>query len=366
MAAIPLSLLASLAAILLVSGTTKLVAPDAGLRLVERLPLPAVLRGRTVRSALPWCEILVGLALVLTSGVLLWLACLVALALFAVFTAVVVRESRRADPASCGCFGELSRAPVSTRTVVRNTVFTMVAAVALLVVTVLQPREPVVPLPADVRAALVLPVLLLLVCLWAERPGTSRVDASRDMSGVPPLPPATRHDDAAASSSRTAPTSTETGRGHGGYGGAVADLPDEDPEDYARLPIPFTGLLDGHGEPVTLRALASTQARALFFVSPTCGSCAAVLDRMAAVGTQTGPVALHPVVTHDDAVAQIPEDLRPACLVDRDGATSSMFDQHGTPWVVVLGADGLLAGGPVSGSEAVLELLDELQDRFEN
>ena len=41
-----------------------------------------------------------------------------------------------------------------------------------------------------------------------------------------------------------------------------------------------------------------------------------------------------------------------------------MFEHPGTPWVVVLGADGLLAGGPVAGTDAVLELLAELEERF--
>jgi uncharacterized membrane protein YphA (DoxX/SURF4 family) len=44
----------------------------------------------------------------------------VAAALLAAFTVVVWRRVRRGDPEPCGCFGELSRQPVSMRTVGRN------------------------------------------------------------------------------------------------------------------------------------------------------------------------------------------------------------------------------------------------------
>ncbi|MDN5632459.1 MauE/DoxX family redox-associated membrane protein, partial [Kocuria sp.] len=89
MTALPLSLLVSLAAVLLVSGTAKLVSPGASLQLVAGLPLPRFLRGRWLREVLPWVEIFVALALVLTAGALLWLASAAALTLFVLFTAAV-------------------------------------------------------------------------------------------------------------------------------------------------------------------------------------------------------------------------------------------------------------------------------------
>ena len=48
----------------------------------------------------------------------------------------------------------------------------------------------------------------------------------------------------------------------------------------------------------------------------------------------------------------------------RRGGFDVVFDGPGTPWAVVLGADGLLAGGPVEGVGPVTALLDELQERF--
>ena len=372
--ALPLSLLVSLAAVLLVSGTAKLVSPGASLQLVAGLPLPRFLRGRWLREVLPWVEIFVALALVLTAGALLWLASAAALTLFVLFTAAVVPESRRPDPAPCGCFGALSRAPVSARTVVRNTAFTMVAALALLAVTVTEPRGPVVPLPWGTRLALLVPVLLLLLCLWAERDGRDR--SAPDVSQLPPLPPRRGYDDAETTSLRTAPL-TATGHGAGPEEAAAAgngvvgtdstDSTDNEADleaDYERAPIPHTVLRNRESGSVTLRALAAIEARALFFVNPTCGECVPVIERLATLGDHLGPVALHTVVSREESLDLLPAPLRAAGLVDADPSAAVVFEQTATIWAVVLGADGLLAGGPVVGGGVVLELLQELQDRF--
>ncbi|RLZ03833.1 hypothetical protein CWC38_03740, partial [Kocuria tytonicola] len=131
-----------------------------------------------------------------------------------------------------------------------------------------------------------------------------------------------------------------------------------------RLPIPWAVLRDASGATVTLRGLAATHARALVGVSSTCGWCAPVVERIVALSGSTGPVALHAVVPEPDELERIPGALREAALVDAHRDLVTVFERPGTPWAVVLGADGLLAGGPVSGSGPVIELLDELAERF--
>ena len=378
-AVISSSSLGSLALVLLISGVAKLVSPSTGPSLLTSLPAP--LTARWLQGVLPWLELVLAIALLLASGVVLWAAASAAAVLFSVFTAAVFRGARQSDPASCGCFGSLSRAPVSRRTVVRNLAFTLVAVLALLLVTVGGYDGPVLDVPWWVVVAVAIPVGLVLVSLWSERPGPSRAGDPRALAGIPPLP-GSSHDDAAVpayalstGTSVPAQAAPPAGAVPGAVapraaGGSAAPRPAEGPpapedaDEYVRLPIPYAGLTDAAGNGVTLRGLAATAARALVHVSPSCGACAPAIDRVAGMPDHLGPVAVHAVVTREEDRDLLPPSLRPACLVDGELEVSAMFEHPGTPWVVVLGADGLLAGGPVAGTGAVLELLAELEERF--
>ena len=378
-AVISSSSLGSLALVLLISGVAKLVSPSTGPSLLTSLPTP--LTARWLQGVLPWLELVLAIALLLASGVVLWAAASAATVLFSVFTAAVFRGTRQSDPASCGCFGSLSRAPVSTRTVVRNLAFTIVAVLALLLVTVGGYDGPVLDVPWWVVMAVAIPVGLMLVSLWSERPGPSRAGDPHALAGIPPLP-GSSHDDAAVPAyapTAGTPVPAQAGPPAGAVPGAVAPRPaggsaaprpagiskaPEEPDVYVRLPIPYAGLTDAVGNPLTLRGLAATVARALVHVSPSCGACAPAIDRAAGMPDHLGPVAVHAVVAREEDRDLLPPSLRAACLVDREHEVSAMFEHPGTPWVVVLGADGLLAGGPVAGTDAVLELLAELEERF--
>lgn len=366
MLALCISTLASLAAVLLLSGITKLAAPASGRSLLGTAAVPAVLSAPWLTAVLPWAETALAAALLLTSGPWLSAAAAAAALLFAGFTVVVLRGTRAPDPASCGCFGVLSTAPVSWRTVVRNAAFTLTAVLAL-VLSLTGFHGPVLALPASVLAAAAVPVVLALVTLWSEGAGRSPAGA-HDVARVPPLPAHLRGGGAAASSS---PGAAEPGSAERGSRAAPGSHPSPESTeerteelDYERLPIPWAGLQDAVGNAVTLRGLAATRARALVAVSSTCGWCAPVLDRLTALGDGAGPVALHAVVSQRQELERIPEVLRETALLDAHGDLSAVFEHPGTPWAVVLGADGLLAGGPAAGAGPVLELLEELAERF--
>src|SRR5687767_14914168 len=87
-------------------------------------------RSPDVPRALPWFEVALGAALVAGVGGR-WTA-VPAVLLLAAFTAVVARRLRAGDPAPCGCFGELSKQPVSYRTLVRNVALVLLAVVGAL------------------------------------------------------------------------------------------------------------------------------------------------------------------------------------------------------------------------------------------
>ena len=166
MPAIATSALVSLAAVLLLSGAAKLLAPSTGRTILDTVPLPGALRAPWVQRALPWCEVLLAAALCVSAGPLLTVAAGLATVLFAAFAVVVHRGTRAPDPASCGCFGELSRAAVSRRTVVRNAAFTLTAALAL-VLTLTGFHGPALELPWWGAVAAGIPLALVLLTLWS-------------------------------------------------------------------------------------------------------------------------------------------------------------------------------------------------------
>lgn len=81
--------------------------------------------------ALPWLEVVVGALLVAQYGGR-WTA-LGALVLLVAFTAAVGARVARGDEVPCACFGALTAAPVSRRTLARNLVLTALAAVGAIV-----------------------------------------------------------------------------------------------------------------------------------------------------------------------------------------------------------------------------------------
>ena len=99
------SVLWSLALLLLASGVAKLLTRKTDDSALNVMALPALVNRRATRTALPWVEILLALALVLSSGIVLWAATAATVVLFAAFTVFVSIGVRQGDPASCGCFG---------------------------------------------------------------------------------------------------------------------------------------------------------------------------------------------------------------------------------------------------------------------
>lgn len=351
------SVLWSLSLLLIASGVAKLLTRKTDESALNVMALPAVVNTRTVRTALPWVEILLAITLLLSSGIVLWAAAAAAVVLFVAFTVFVSIGVRQGDPASCGCFGSLSRAPMSWRTIVRNVVFVALATFAFIVTSTGSYHGPALPLPWWTVVAAAVPVLVTGVIVWTERgTSTTRGLSAGHLDSVPPLP---EHYTSAHTTSQPVASGTADS--------AVTTHPEDDSsdeDDYVRLPVPFVSAVDSQGQRVSVRNMAQSQARALFYVSPGCGPCITVMDRLHVLPASLGPVAIHTIVAHESSLEQLPESLRANALVDPDRSLASSFGMVSNPWAVVLGADGLLAGGPEAGSNAVSQLLDELVERF--
>lgn len=418
MAAIVVSSVLSIAVLLLVSGIAKVIVPDPGRNLFALLPLPEILRASWVRRYLPWAEIVIAVALVIGSGVVLWAATAGSVVVFAVFTVFVTGAVTRGVPVPCGCFGRWSRAPVSWRTVVRNVVFTAVALLAFVLVSAGGYDGPVVRLPWWGLVAVAIPALVLGVLIWSERagggserfgitrgslPGTTSggTDARQDASPpgsapgpsvpgpsvpesqAPAVPPRTvpRPAAGAGTSAPARPATGPAGTGSravrrvpeepartGSSAAVVRDGPmtGDASEDYDRSPIPAASALDPEGRAVPLRELARQQARCLVGLNPSITSDAHLLQRLERGRDRIEPVAVHTVVSSPADLVALEPRLRTDALIDAEGALARSFRVPATPWAVVLGTDGLLAGGPETGPAAVLALLEALEDRFED
>jgi cytochrome oxidase Cu insertion factor (SCO1/SenC/PrrC family) len=132
-------------------------------------------------------------------------------------------------------------------------------------------------------------------------------------------------------------------------------------EDYERLPIPFALLADSEGRRTTLRELAHERPQLLVFLSTYCGACVEIAAQLPSWRAQLGPVEIQLVFV--DELDKVPAKVTaPGIHVWHDverGATDT-FAATGKPAAVLLGADGLLAGGPTIGQNSVTTFVEDI------
>ena len=310
-----------LATVLVVSGVAKVRAPEDTADAFVSLRLPGVLVRAGVPRLLPWGELALAALLVSAPRPLYAVATAAVLALFAAYLVVVGRAVRFPEPVSCACFGRLGLGTLTRVTVVRNLVLVLLATTALVDAVL---HRGVAQRVAGFAGA---------DWVWLTMVASAAVVAGLVVHGT------------------AGPE----------WGPAATGRPGADTQDYLRVPIPFADLVDADGQRVTLRTLASTQARLLLFLNPGCGSCLRVLDKVPAFVAATPQLGTHAVVGNREAAAQLPGGLD--TLIDEERALQSLF-QVRTPAAVLLGADGRLAGGPVTGYAAVADLMDGIVEQL--
>ncbi|WP_299446998.1 MauE/DoxX family redox-associated membrane protein [uncultured Phycicoccus sp.] len=304
------------AAVLVVSGVAKLRDPQSLDRAVESLRVPAPFDAVAVRRALPWLEVALGLWLLVATGVAHLVVASAVLLLFAAYLGLVVRAERGPAPAECGCFGELGDARVTRVTVARTALLVLAA-----VLTVVGAFQGAAFLPAAVAgpgmwlwlAATALVVAVAVLVTWRPAPGDAPPPPEVDADG-----------------------------------------------EYRRRSIPDAQVLTEDGRLVHVGEEAKRAARLLVFLSPGCGPCQRIAPLVPAWAADLGPVAVHAVLLGPPAVLAAHPEL----------AGHAWFDPHrvarrslapGAPSAVLLGTDGLLAGGPVTGEAAILEFVEEVR-----
>lgn len=335
---LPAALLATLtlAGVLVLSGVAKARDRHRAAAGFRALGLPEWTVRLPGPELLAWTEVALALALVGGSGPLLLAAAGAAVLLCAAYLVVIVRAVRAPEPVRCACFGRVLDQPVSGWTVARNALLLGCAGLTLYAASAGW------SLPAGLGRAdpgdwgafggAVLAVAVV-GCLLA--PGaTARAEGPSDT--VPGRP-----------TGSPGPASAHTGDGSAGPAGPQ--------------PIPAGVLLDEHGGRLTPAVWSAQGARLLLFLSPGCAPCRRVRDSVPAWRDLLGPGIDVQVVLE---VAPSATAAEPGTLGDPGGELAAALSCVRTPSAVLLGRDGLLAGGPVAGEAAVADLVAVVRDRL--
>ncbi|GAA2493383.1 MauE/DoxX family redox-associated membrane protein [Terrabacter carboxydivorans] len=311
-----------LAVVLVVSAVGKLRAPTASAEAFRDLRVPSVLSGSLVVQALPWVELLLAVALVVSGGSLGVVVAAATLLLFTSYLVLVVRALGFDEDVECACFGEFAPGRITRRTVVRNAWLVVVAVGALVgaaggssvVARIADGRLPWWWLGGAVAAA-------VTTWLVAGATSASGVEAAR------------------------VPTVDEEG-------------------DYVRQRTPALPVTLGDGSTSTLRALSAERPQLLLYVSETCGSCLPVIEAAPVWREQLPQLDVRLVLRFGPESSTLGSTQEPLSVHDTEGLVYETFDLR-TPSALLLGADGLLAGGPITGSTAVPEFVDDIRAELE-
>lgn len=311
-----------IAVLLLISGAAKVRHPEETRSAFNQLRLPGLLTDSPAPRVLPWAEIVLAIALLAVPAPFAVVVAVVALVLFVSYLVVIVRALGFDYPVTCSCFGRLGLGEVTRRTAVRNVLLVVLALLAVWSATA---PDSVVARLATARAEtwLWLALVVLTVAVVVVTFGGTK--------GGPLVSPI-----------------------------ATDDAAEGEIVDYARQPLPYAALEDETGQSLPLRSLVSNGAMMLVFVSPGCGPCATPIERIPAWDELLGPVAVRAVVSLplETTLAAVPH-LAERILHDPQATLARIFG-IGTPGAVLLGGDGLLAGGPVQGSTEVLAFVDDV------
>lgn len=310
-----------LAAVLVASGVGKLRHPEGTAEAAVALKVPDALTRPWMLRAHPWAEIVLAVLLLALPHPASLGAAAVALALLTAYLILVWRVVASGEEASCNCFGSLGSGTVDGWTVARNALLVAVAVVAV------------------VDAALGGSAVARIVDLGPDAWWVVGLVVTAAVTYL-----VVRDGDAPQEEAE----------------------PWEPEEDYLRLPIPDVPVrLEDGGPEVSLRDLAAERAQVLLLLNPGCGPCKMVSGKVpgwAAAVPEVDFRVLHSI-THQNMREIVPA-WEPFFVQEVGGSVGSVFGEPGRPAAVLLGMDGLLAGGPVRGHQAVEQLVADLTEQI--
>lgn len=314
------------------SGIAKAKDPSSTVEGILNLGLDSVAPLKLTPAVLPWAELVLAAGLLFAPGPLFPVFAITSCALMVFYLVVIARALATGRTEGCNCFGKKSAAPVSRYTLIRNIALT-IAGILTVVASFVGGKAVVYELVGLNGSGWLWAVgaALIALTLWAIQRGESLAEPAPDIPEVV-LPSAA-----------------------------------DESEDYVRVPIPYASIYTTDGRVTTLRDMSRVQARVLFFASPTCGSCTPILKTIPRWQKLLPQLGLHPVFSSEEKIRQAHKleklDEGVEALVDPKHAAMHNFGR-GTPMAVILGSDGMLAGGPVAGTSDVKQLMDDLLVEF--
>lgn len=305
----------TLAAVLATSGAAKLRARTATRDAFDALRVPDVVPEDAAAASLPWVELALAALLLVTPAPLLAPVAVAVLVLMLAYTALIARALGFDEPVTCSCFGSLGRHDVDRTTLARNLLLTVLAA-ALTWFALAGGSVPAAAADLDAGG------------WWALAAAAAAAAVAVLVVGAP----------------------------------STSDpVPDGELLDYERQAIPYGALALPDGRTSALVELASTQARLLVVLSPSCGPCVRTAERLddwaARLAPAVGVLAVYPDVA---SAAAAPQHAPELATSEPDLNLRRVFSISSTPAAVLLGADGYLAGGPVAGEDAVAEFVEDV------
>lgn len=312
-----------LAVVLIFSGVLKVRDIASTMVAMQSLQVPNLVPKRLTATVLPWVEIALGVLLLALPAPWAAIPALGVLVLMVIYLVLIVAAARGPEPADCNCFGGSTPSRVTWRTVVRNLILVALAVIALVGAWRTGVPATALGLGSDWLWVVALAVTALLV--WTI---------------VGPIQPDS-----------------------GEQSGTELEVDEAAQADYLRTPIPFGMLQQPDTTTVTLRDLAQTKARLLLFSSTTCRACITVNEKVPSWKKLMPQIGVHLVFLNPDSLNSdvLTNEMREEAFIDYERSNSKLFGMHGTPWAVLLGADGLLAGGPVQGNKTVIRFVEDIQ-----
>ncbi|MBL0749143.1 MauE/DoxX family redox-associated membrane protein [Nocardioides baculatus] len=312
-----LVLLLTLSAVLLTSGAAKLRDARATQDAFVALRVPSVVPVGPSAAALPWAEIVLAVLLLVSPAAVAWLPAALVLLLMLAYTALIARALRFDESVSCSCFGSIGSHEVGPRTLGRNILLSVIAAIVL----------------------------------WYALQGGSAVDAFGELgaAGWWAL---------LATAAAVAVALLVAAASSSAHSAERDVLQDAEIADYERQPIPYGVVhrLDGH--PLTLVEAATSQARLVIALNANCGPCVRTGEKIDEWARRLHPVIGVIVVYPDEHAARGQTGHSPELSTyEPDWNVRRVFGLL-PPSAVLLGADGFLAGGPVSGEDEVRDLVE--------
>ncbi|GAA1486912.1 TlpA family protein disulfide reductase [Brachybacterium fresconis] len=336
---------------LLFSGLAKLGARQGTEDAMTSLRLPLRPLHPVIASVLPAAEIVLALVVWVPLVPLQVVVTVLTAALMFGYLGIIARALTWEEAVECSCFGTLASPTVSRTTLARNILLSILAVLGVLAAGSGQMTLALVqhPLTLVTYGG----VLLVTVALTALAIGTSSAASTASTSATAGAP-------STSSATASGPVATTPG--------SSADVEELEGEeeilDYERTAIPAGVLQRPGGTLVTLRQLSAQQAVLLVFVSEGCGPCERVLDEVPAwIEELSGFLQVRPVLSRplDQLRERTLDRVGAHALHDLQFSAREALGGRGAPAAVLLGADGLLAGGPVSGGSAVIEFVEDIR-----